>query len=205
MPEKSEKKRKLDHTESAATVTDAPVQKRTQEGDETEYFEWMKRAFPGLFSSFHSFKSARAFVAKMKQVPGRWEKFCASMDKCCVYTDPSLDRTKVMLAQNAVASVLCGCSNPKVPALFLDTCLKMTVPNSDGVPTLIRSKSDAGRLHAGFANLKGSKAFSMQATASSTSTVATKAVKKSIPKKKGAVAKKGKDIKVGVAKDAVLM
>ena len=52
-----------------------------RQGDETEYFEWMKRAFPGLFSSFHSFKSARAFVAKMKQVPGRWEKFCASMDK----------------------------------------------------------------------------------------------------------------------------
>ena len=191
-----EKKRKVSSDGSA---------KRTQEGDEHEYFEWIKRAFPRLFASFQSFKSARAFVKKMQEVPGRWEQFCASMDKCCIYTDPTIDRTKVMIAQNAVACVMCGCSNPKVPDILLVTCLKMTVPNRDGVPTLIRSKQDAAKLHAGLANVKVSKSFVQQAAAPMAK---TNMVKKTISKKKkgaAAAAKRDKEIKAGVAKDAVMV
>ena len=135
----------------------------------------------------------------MQEVPGRWEQFCASMDKCCIYTDPTIDRTKVMILQNAVASVMCGCSNPKVPDILLVTCLKMTVPNRDGVPTLIRSKQDAAKLHAGLAHVKDSKSFVQQAAAP---------VKKTISKKKkgaAAAAKRDKEIKAGVAKDAVMI
>jgi len=127
------------------------------------------------------------------------------MGKCCIYTDPTLDRTKVMLAQNAVAFVMCGSSNPKVPALFLDTCLKMTVPNRDGVPTLIRSKQKVGKLHAGFANVRGSKSFAAQAAAPDTK---TKTVNNTISKRKkgaAATAKKDKEIKAGVVKDAVMI
>ena len=183
--------------------SDGGPAKRTQEGDEHEYFEWIKRAFPGLFASFQSFKSARAFVTKMQEVPGRWDQFCASMDKCCIYTDPTIDRTKVMILQNAVASVMCGCSNPKVPDILLVTCLKMTVPNRDGVPTLIRSKQDAAKLHAGFANVSVSK--SLQAVAPMAK---TNMVKKTISKQKlgaAAAGKRDKEIKAGVAKGAVMI
>ena len=110
-----------------------------------------------------------------------------------------------MLAQNAVASVLWGCSIPKVPDLFLDTCLKMAVPSRDGVPTLIRSKQDAAKLHAGFANVSVSKSLVEQAAAPMAK---TNMVKKTISEKKkgaAAAAKRDKEIKAGVVKDAVMI
>ena len=95
---------------------------------------------------------------------------------------------------------MCTCANPKVPELFLNTCLKMTVPNRDGVPTLIRSKADAGKLHAGFADVRGSRSLAKE-------TDAKAAPKKQIsnkksPKAKGKTSKEGK---AGVVKDAVLV
>ena len=159
--ERHRKKQKTEPTDKEAGSGEAAedgepgTQPKRSQTFEKEYRKWFDKTFKSKFASYEMLSDTRESRNKLKAA-GLWEWYSEYCGRHCVFSDGDLDNRTVVLLNNELSKVL-GKSARWVPVL--KASLKLAIPTNDGVPWLLRTKSDVKRLSLLVAPLKESKDF----------------------------------------------
>ena len=121
---------------------DAEKKKASQAGDETAYLAWIKRAFPGSFDHFATFKHARAFKQKLADLK-LWLEFRAYVQKHVKHVDLNAkDNERILQVQTQAMLMLQHLKQATTFNAPVLPVLKLTMPTNDGIAHNIRTKQD---------------------------------------------------------------
>ncbi|CAK0888090.1 unnamed protein product, partial [Prorocentrum cordatum] len=153
----SSKRKADDAADNAGGEQPASKKLRSQAGYETEYLNWMKKAFPNTFTHMTVFKAARAFKAKMVELK-QWEPFADYMEAHVKFTE-TFGQGNVIHCQAAVLYAFAAeAERPDIMTESLVPALRLCAPTNDGVPQVCFSvRNTTVKLFSGFVDVRMSK------------------------------------------------
>ena len=137
---------------------ESEIRKKDQVGYEKDYFEYIKKMFPGTFDKMNKFEAARAFFGKLEHMC-LWPSFKEYSLQYCVLMDLTTlsQHLDVVLIQNKVMLVLQSLSDDEATLNLMIPCLALTVPTTDESPHLLNAARDVELFQAGLLSVQDAK------------------------------------------------